>query len=157
MRRSDPRTITYLLVFLVVYLLITGILVLVLRAMLIDERRAEMRELESRVPVLEEQLRERERQEREIMRELVTVAGAQDFEDAYSRIRAEIGELKERIASVEERATIERQLRLDAERDLDDVYVRVQALELERARLEANLAACEARLATCRSDLAICD
>lgn len=152
--RLSERSITRLLIFFVIYLAITGTLILFLRSLLLDDRMQEMRELESRIPLVEQQLSERERQEQDIIRELISVSGAQDFEDAYRSIRDDIARLEAEVERVDGLATVERQLRLDAERSLDDVYARVQALELERMRLEANLDACLSRLSSCTS--AVC-
>lgn len=149
MKRSDPRALTLFLAFLVVYLLVTGSLVLFLRAIVVEERAERLATLEQRSAVLEETVRIRALQEREIVAELISVAGARDFEDAYAQIRNDIEELKQRFAEVEGLATEERQRRLISDRERSDVISRVRALELTRDRLVANRDACLLNLAMC--------
>ena len=147
MKRSDR--ITYLLVFLVVYLLITGVLLLILRSLILDDRLEELERLERRAEVLDETMIVRAEQEREIVIELMSMAGAGDYEEAYVMLRSEIENLSDELASVEHAATIERQLRLETVRERDDAVSRAQALRLETARLEANLNACLDSLSSC--------
>ena len=149
MRRSDPHLVTYLLVFLLIYTLVTGTLLFVLRSIVLEDRLETLEKLERRSQVLDETMRLRSAQEREIIIELMSVAGARDFEDAYAMLRAEIEELSERYDAVEAAATTERDLRIETVRERDRIVSRVQALELEISRLEANRNLCLERLASC--------
>ena len=149
MRRSDPRSLTLLLAFLVGYLVLTGLLILLLRGLLIEERLEERSHLERRSALLEETMRVRVEQERAIITELMTVAGAQDFEEAYVMILAELEALSNQLVEVEARATTQRTLRLEKADARDSLLARVQALRLERDRLEANVAMCLERVASC--------
>ena len=149
MRRSDPHLVTYLLVFLLIYTLVTGTLLFVLRSIVLEDRLETLEKLERRSQVLDETMRLRSAQEREIIIELMSVAGARDFEDAYAMLRAEIEELSEQYDAVEAAATTERDLRIETVRERDRIVSRVQALELEISRLEANRNLCLERLASC--------
>ncbi len=147
--RRDPRTIAYLFAFLFVYLLITGVLVLFLRSLILEDRLETREALEERVRILDETMRVRADQERAIILELMSIEGARDFEQAYVLLRTEIEELSERYAAVEGAATTERDLRIETVRERDHIVSRVQALNLETSRLEANLEACIDALSSC--------
>ena len=151
MKRGDPRAITFFLAFLVAYLFITGSLILVLRGILLNDRIEDGVRLADRERVLDETMRVRALQEREIVTGLMAMPGASDFEDAYVRLRAELDELRERYRIIEADATRERDARLALSRERDDVVARSQALSLEVSRLEANLLACLDRLSSCDS------
>ena len=145
--RSDHTT--YLLVFLVIYLLITGVLFLILRTTLLNDRIERLEELEARSERLDETMRVRAQQEREVIIELMSISGARNFEEAYVLLRAEIEELSTQLDAVERAATLERDQRIETVRERDSIVSRVRALELEIARLEANLRSCEESLLLC--------
>ncbi|MFT4307899.1 MAG: hypothetical protein ACMXYM_00825 [Candidatus Woesearchaeota archaeon] len=149
MKRSDPHLVTYILVFLLIYTLVTGMLIFVLRGIVLDERLERQERLSARTALLEAEMRQRSFQEQRVIEELITTAGARDFEEAYAMVRDEIEELRVQRSEAEERATTERDAWLEIRRERDDVVSRVQALELITERMRANLNACLVSVAEC--------
>jgi hypothetical protein len=149
--RRDPRTITYLLAFFVVYLMITGILILFLRTMMLEDRIEEGEDLFARVEQLEAEMHQRAVQEQRVIEELLATSGARDFEEAYALIREEIDGLREDVRLLDERVSDERALRLLAQEERNDIVSRVQSFELINERMRARLALCLDELASCCS------
>lgn len=156
MRRDDPRTITYLLAFLAGYVLVTGALILTLHGLVLSQRVAQNALLEHQASSLKSQAAERSKQEHQIITELISTSGAQNFEQAYQMILDNISSLQQQVQQMDAATSQERQARLSAESNRDQLYSQVQALTLENQRLDANLKACEQQSNACNASLATC-
>lgn len=156
MRRDDPRTITYLLVFLAFYVLVTGTLIILLHGLLLQQRIAQNAALEQQASSLSAQAAERAKQEHQVISELISTSGAQNFEQAYQMILDNISSLKQQVRQLDVTGGQERQARLAAQATRDELYSQVQALTLENQRLQANLQTCRAQASACNASLATC-